>query len=91
MINNIFGYILIFSLGRLVHHLVISIIQAWEPRAAKVTKSYFRCLPALERFYRETKSVGLKFPNHNFRKIGAGVPDLDKQTDRQTEITTLHI
>ena len=28
---------------------------AWEPSPAKVTKSYSRRLPALERFYRETK------------------------------------
>ena len=30
-------------------------ILAWEPSAALVTKSYFTRLPALERFYRETK------------------------------------
>ena len=30
-------------------------ILAWEPSSAKVTKSYSRRLPALERFYRETK------------------------------------
>ena len=28
---------------------------AWKPSAAKVTKSYSRRLPALERFFRETK------------------------------------
>ena len=28
---------------------------AWEPIAAQVTKSYSCRLPALERFYRETK------------------------------------
>ena len=28
--------------------------QAWEPSSAKVTESYSRHLPALERFYRET-------------------------------------
>ena len=27
----------------------------WEPSATQVTKSYSRHLPALERFYRETK------------------------------------
>ena len=32
-------------------------ILAWEPSAAKVTKSYSRRLPALERFYRALKSV----------------------------------
>ena len=33
----------------------------WETSAAaKVTKSYYRCLPALERFYRETKCSLLK-------------------------------
>ena len=30
-------------------------ILAWEPSAAKVTKSCSRRLPTLERFYRETK------------------------------------
>ena len=30
-------------------------ILAWEPSAAKVTKSYSRRLPALEQFYRETE------------------------------------
>ena len=33
---------------------------AWEPSAAKVTKCYFRRLPALERFYWETKFLLLK-------------------------------
>ena len=33
---------------------------AWEPSAAKVTKSYSRRLPALDRFYRETKFSLLK-------------------------------
>ena len=28
---------------------------AWEPSAAKVTKSYSPRLPALDQFYRETK------------------------------------
>ena len=32
-------------------------ILVWEPSAAKVTKSYSRRLPALERFYRALKSV----------------------------------
>ena len=35
-------------------------ILAWEPSAAKVTKSYSSRLPALERFYRETKFTLLK-------------------------------
>ncbi len=33
---------------------------AWEPSIAKVTESYFHRLPALERFYRETKFSILK-------------------------------
>ena len=33
---------------------------AWEPSIAKVTESYFRRLPALERFYQETKFLLLK-------------------------------
>jgi len=33
---------------------------ALEPSAAQITKSYFRRLPALERFYRETKFSLLK-------------------------------
>ena len=28
---------------------------AWEPGAAQITNSYFRRLPALRRFYQETK------------------------------------
>ena len=40
-------------------------------------------------------SVGLpiKLPNQNFRRIGPGVIKLwsDKQTDRQTENTTLYV
>ena len=32
-----------------------SLILAWEHSVAKVTKSYSCRLPALERFYRETK------------------------------------
>ena len=35
-------------------------VLTWEPSAAKVTKSYSRRLPALERFYRETKFSLLK-------------------------------
>ena len=33
-----------------------------------------------------------QFPNQHLRQIGLGVPELwsDKQTDRQTEITTLY-
>ena len=35
----------------------------------------------------------LEFPNQNLRQISPGIPELwlDKQTDRQTEITALHI
>ena len=41
---------------------LIDIIQlAWETNAAKVTKSYSHHLPALEQFYRETKSSLLKW------------------------------
>ena len=40
--------------------LYIHIQQAWEPSAAQVTNSYSRRLPALERFYRETKFSLLK-------------------------------
>ena len=32
-------------------------VQAWEPTAAEVTKSYTRRLPTLERFHRETISI----------------------------------
>ena len=35
-------------------------VLAREPSAAQVTKSYSRRLPALERFYRETK-LNLRF------------------------------
>ena len=35
-------------------------ILAWEPSAAMVTEIYSRCLPALERFYWETKFLLLK-------------------------------
>ena len=36
---------------------------AWEPSAAQVNHSYSRQLPALERFYRETKFLLLKSTN----------------------------
>ena len=36
--------------------MYIKSILASEPSAAEVTRSYSRCLPTLERFYRETKS-----------------------------------
>ena len=35
-------------------------LLAWEPSAAQVSHSYSRRLPALERFYRETKFLLLK-------------------------------
>ena len=38
---------------------------AWEPTAALVTKSYLCRLPALERFYRETKNFATKVDPHN--------------------------
>ena len=37
---------------------------AWEPSAAKVTKSYSRRIPEIKRFYRETKFSPLK-PTHS--------------------------
>ena len=62
---------------------------AWEPSADKVTKSYFRRLPALERVYQETKFSLFKlesqknipfhrsfeFPNQKFMQIGPGVSE----------------
>ena len=68
---------------------------ALEPSAAQVPHSKQRCIPALERFYRETKLSLLKstqsfgspeFPNQILRQIGPGVSELwsDKQTDRPT-------
>ena len=41
---------------------------AWEPSAAKVTKSYFRRLPALERVYQETKFSLFKLESQNQAK-----------------------
>ena len=38
-------------------------VLAWEPSAAKVTKTYFRRLPALEVFNRETKFSLIKSTN----------------------------
>jgi len=38
-----------FGVMKQVHFNII----AWEPSAVKVTKSYSRRLPALQRFYRE--------------------------------------
>ena len=38
-----------------VFKLVYMSLLAWEPSAAQVTKSYSPRLPALGRFYRETK------------------------------------
>ena len=40
--------------GRLIYIFMYTYgyVLAWEPRAAKVTKSYFPRLPALERFDR---------------------------------------
>ena len=34
---------------------------AWEPSTAKVTKSYFRRLPALERFERFTGKINFPY------------------------------
>ena len=55
-------------------------LLTWESGAALVTNSYSRCLPALKRFYRETKMnipVGLRSsPIKIFRQIGPGVPEL---------------
>ena len=74
----------------------IIITLAWEPSAAKDTKIYSRRLPALERFYRETKVNPLNLGSQNqaknipvgllsLRQIGPGVPELwsDKQTEKQ--------
>ena len=44
-------------------HIIINnniIKLVWEPSVVKVTKSYSRRLPALERFYRETNFSPLK-------------------------------
>ena len=40
--------------------LTIILLLAWEPSAVQVTKSYSCHLPALKRFYRETKILLLK-------------------------------
>ena len=37
--------------------MYIIYILAWEPSAAKVTKSYSRRLPELERFYQQNKCI----------------------------------
>ena len=42
------------------HYYFIYALLAWEPSAAKVTECYPRRLPALERFYRETKFNKIK-------------------------------
>ena len=73
---------------------------AWEPSAAQVTKSYSRFYPHLNDCSRPTQLriwnqtfLSPEFPNQNLRQFGPGVPGLwcDKQTYRQTEITTLYI
>ena len=49
-------------------------ILSWEPSAANVTKSYSRRLPALERFYWETKfSLNLESQNQA-KNIPVGLP-----------------
>ena len=89
----------------------------WEPSFAKVTKSYSRRLPALERFYGETKFVMLKstnltknlktklrtfqwvfrVPQSKFEanrsrgyRVMIGQTKIKRETDRQTENTTLY-
>ena len=54
---NMHTFISLFQLNRVALHIFFWFykILAWEPSSAKVTKSYSRRLPALERFYRETK------------------------------------
>jgi len=49
--------------------LCLIYILPWEPSVVKVTKSYSRRLPALER-------KPLEFPNQNLSQIGSGVSEL---------------
>ena len=51
---------LIFRKSKIYAALDFMYLLAWEPSAAQVTHSYSRHLPALERFYRETKFSLLK-------------------------------
>ena len=46
---------------------------AWEHSAAKVTKSNSRRLPALKRFYRESRPLNLKSQNQ-IENIPVGLP-----------------
>ena len=58
----------------------------WEPSVAKVTKSYSRRLPALERFYWETKFSLLSQPKLDLEsqtKHFRGSPEFPNQSLRQ--------
>ena len=59
-------------MGPIVHDLQYILyvhinILAWEPSAAKVTKSYSFRLPALERFYQKTKFSLFKVDRLNLK------------------------
>jgi len=64
-------------------------ILAWEPSASQVTKSYSCRLPALERFYRETKFSLLKLTQSWLRiskpswEHSRGSPEFSHQSLRQ--------
>ena len=51
-------------------------VLAWEPSAAKVTKSYSRHLPALEQFYPESKFSAIKAEplNLEFQNKAKNIP-----------------
>ena len=84
VLNLVFVKIQINFCWRLCMFIYIKLV--WEPSAAQVTKSFSLRLPALERFYRETKFPLFKSTHSTFKTKVRTFPWISRVSQSKFEV-----